>query len=64
MNLYLCESPLAATGLISYRCQSLYGGWIMIGAKNFDDAMSEASRADRAKLDTLQIWDGAQYVNC
>jgi len=58
----LCDKPLAAKGLISYRCRGAYG-WILIGAKDHADAMREAlrssSHADRA---TLQIWDGEKYA--
>ncbi len=55
--------PLAAKGLTSYRCKGRYG-WIMIGAKDHDDAMREAKRSsDSASRDTLQIWDGSRYVS-
>lgn len=55
------EKPLAQSPLISYRCKSLYG-WIMIGAKNEEDAMREALRSNElAKREDLQKWDGSQY---
>lgn len=58
----LCDRPLAAPGLTSYRCRSGYG-WIMIGARNNGDALGEArrTRSDAMSQD-LQVWDGTQYV--
>lgn len=58
--------PLAAKGLISYRYKGRFG-WIMIGAKDDNDALNEAKRSisDKThKIDNvnLQIWDGMQYV--
>jgi hypothetical protein len=54
---------LAVKGLISYRCKSPYGGWIMIGAKDHDDAMREARRSnEKARREDLEMWDGEQYV--
>jgi hypothetical protein len=59
-----CDKPMAAAGLTSYRCRCSYG-WIMIGAKDHDDAMREAHRSsDNATRDGLQIWNGAEYVDC
>lgn len=60
------EKPLAANGLTSYRCPSQYPGeWIMIGAKDHNDAMSEALRSyPKAKRELLQVWDGYRYVGC
>ncbi|MBA9846810.1 hypothetical protein ACUXIL_003358 [Ralstonia pickettii] len=57
----LCDRPLAAQGFTSYRCRSRYG-WIMIGAYDDRDALSEArrSRADALSQD-LEVWDGSQY---
>ncbi len=58
------DKPLAIKGLTSYRCRSPYG-WIMIGAKDADDAMREAARStpnpDRS---TLEVWDASlgRYV--
>lgn len=55
--------PLAANGLISYRCKSAYG-WIMIGATGTDDAMREARRSsDNARREELQVWNGLEYVD-
>jgi len=58
----LTDKPLAVTGLTSYRCQGRYG-WIMIGAKNHEDALNEARRSsDAVKEDTLEVWNGTEYV--
>lgn len=56
--------PLAAPGLTSYRCRGRYGyGWIMIGAKDDEDALKEARRSfPDARAEDLQIWNGAMYV--
>lgn len=57
-----CNRPLANPGLTSYRCKSPYG-WIMIGAKNHEDAMREAKRSsDSASPEGLEVWDGQKYV--
>lgn len=54
--------PVAAPGLTSYRCKNP-SGWTMIGAKDHDDAMSEARRSyDKSKREDLQVWNGAEYV--
>lgn len=59
----MCDRPLAAPGLTSFRCRSPYGGWIMIGATDADDAMREALRSsETASRDTLQICNGTRYV--
>lgn len=59
----MCDRPLAAEGLTSYRCRGRYG-WIMIGAKNDDDAFREAQRSsESAARETLQRWDGERYVD-
>lgn len=58
-----CDRPLAAPGLTSYRCRGAYS-WIMIGARNHDDAWREAQRSsDHARRETLEVWDGACYRN-
>jgi hypothetical protein len=53
---------MASAGLTSYRLRGRYG-WIMIGARDHDDAMREARRswAD-APRSSLEVWDGSQYV--
>jgi|GEM_PF-1869949 len=57
------ERPLAAKGLTSYRCRSPYG-WIMIGARDHEDAMREAARStDAPDRAGLQVWDGERYVD-
>jgi hypothetical protein len=56
------NKPMAAEGLVSYRCKGVYG-WIMIGAVDHDDAMSEAYRSsDWARRETLEVWNGTEYV--
>jgi hypothetical protein len=58
-----CDKPMAAKGLTSYRYKGRYG-WIMIGAKDNADAISEANRSlgdKSATLDKLEVWDGATY---
>lgn len=53
--------PLASHGLISYRCKSPYG-WCMIGAKDHDDAFSEAKRSiQNPQKEDLQVWNGKEY---
>jgi hypothetical protein len=58
----LCDKPMAMKGLISYRYRGRYG-WIMIGAKDDNDALREAQRStsDKVTMDNLQIWKGSQY---
>lgn len=57
------NKPLTAHGLTSYRYRGRYG-YVMIGARNHDDALNEAGRSikpatpDRANL---EIWNGAAY---
>lgn len=60
--LNLCDKPMAAHGLISYRYKGRYG-WIMIGAKDDNDALREAQRStsDKVTMENLQIWKGSQY---
>lgn len=58
------SKPLAASGLLSYRCRSPFG-WIMIGAVDDDDAMVQAKRSSRqATREGLQKWNGSTYVSC
>jgi hypothetical protein len=58
----ITNKPLAAEGFTSYRCKSSYG-WIMIGARDNEDAMREALRScDKAKREDLQIWNGKEYT--
>jgi hypothetical protein len=60
--LNLCDKPMASKGLISYRYRGRYG-WIMIGAKDDNDALREAQRStsDKVTMNNLQIWKGNQY---
>jgi hypothetical protein len=58
----LCNRPLAAAGLNSYRCKTGLG-WVMIGALDDDAAMREALRScDHAQRTDLQVWNGTEYV--
>lgn len=54
----MCDRPLAAPGLVSYRYRGRYG-WVMIGAKNHDDAMNEAKRSNPENTwrCDLEVWD-------
>jgi len=57
------DKPMAAKGLISYRCRGMWG-WIMIGATDDAGAFMEALRSTpNAKRETLEIWNGKQYVS-
>lgn len=57
------EKPLAVKGLTSYRLKGRYG-WIMIGAKNHEDAMNEAARStDHPLRKNLEVWNGSRYVS-
>lgn len=60
----LCDKPMAIANLISYRYRGRYG-WIMIGAKDDNDALREAQRStsDKVTMNNLQIWKGNQYEN-
>ncbi len=60
---HITDRPLAAKGFTSYRYQGNYG-WIMIGAKDKIEALSEAARSmrfDKPVLAKLQVWDGVKY---
>lgn len=51
------DKPLAAAGLKSYRLKGPYG-YVMIGAKDHDDAMREAARSTASpKRENLEMWD-------
>jgi hypothetical protein len=57
------NKPLAAKGLKSYRYLGRYG-FIMIGARDNADALSEAQRSmrhDTATPDRLERWNGTNY---
>lgn len=59
----ICDRPLAAAGLNSYRYRGRYG-WVMIGARDHADALKEAARSvsDAVTPANLEYWDGARYV--
>jgi hypothetical protein len=55
------DKPCAAHGLTSYRYKGRYG-WIMIGATDDKDAISEAKRSTQGVIiDNLEVWNGKQY---
>lgn len=59
----LHDLPCAADGLTSYRLKGPYG-WIMIGARDHEDAMREAARSTESpRRDALEVWDGTAYVS-
>jgi hypothetical protein len=58
----LQDRPMADAGLTSYRYPSRYGGYIMIGATDADDALREAKRSmseGTPVLAKLEIWNVA-----
>ena len=62
LGVRLSSMPLAAYGYTSYRYRGIYG-WVMIGAKDVDDALREASRSvDVVVRDRLEVWDGSKYI--
>jgi len=56
------NKPMAAQGLVSYRYKGRYG-FIMIGAKDDDDALNEAKRSTRGAvtLENLEVYNGKKY---
>jgi hypothetical protein len=55
------NKPCAAAGLKSYRYKGRYG-WIMIGAKDTEGALSEAKRSTQGVIiDNLEEWKGDKY---
>lgn len=56
----LSDRPLAEKGLRSYRARGRYG-WIMIGARDDAEALSEARRSTDDPRG-LEVWDGSRYV--
>ena len=48
------NKPCADYGLTSYRYKGQYG-WIMIGAKNTDDALTEAARSVRYPVTVVNL---------
>lgn len=58
------ERPLAAKPFTSYRYPGDLGGFIMIGAMDDGDAISEANRSlahSKAKIEKLEKWNGEKY---
>lgn len=60
------DRPLAVAGLLSFRYPSRYGGYVMIGARDYTDALREAQRsvAEPVNGALLETWDGLSYVRC
>lgn len=56
------DRPCASQGLASYRYRGTFG-WIMIGARDDDDALREATRSTDAPITRarLQVWSGGAY---
>ncbi len=52
------DKPLAAHGFISFRYKGRYG-YVMIGARDTEDALREARRSidGPATVNNLDIWD-------
>lgn len=62
-NIYY-NKPCAIKGLISYRYINGKYGYIMIGAKDDDDAINEANRSltyPNANINNLEKWSGSKY---
>jgi hypothetical protein len=57
------DGPMAAPGLTSYRYKGIYD-WVMIGARDNEDALSEAQRSvhEKVTIGKLQVWNGNRYV--
>ena len=61
----MTDKPLAGEGLTSYRYKGPYG-FIMIGAKDHQDAVKEAQRSLSsciAVIDGLEVWRIDHYEN-
>lgn len=56
------NKPCAAEGYKSYRYLGRYG-YIMIGAKDTQDALKEAARSvtGTVRIDKLESWNGQAY---
>ena len=55
------DRPMAAPGLTSYRIAGRFG-WIMIGARDHEDAWREAQRSSPSlNRADLEIWNGTAY---
>ena len=58
------NKPLAAHNWTSYRYKGPYG-WIMIGAKDVNDALKQANLSlvsGQAEIHHLEVWNGGTYV--
>ncbi len=57
------DRPCAAAGLRSYRYRTS-SGWVMIGAHDNAEALTEAQRsiASKAVLEQLEVWNGSGYI--
>ena len=67
------DKPMAAEGLQSYRYKKHNGGYVMIGAENDFDALTQAKLSltiaecdcfEGITLKNMQKWNGNAYVNC
>lgn len=61
----LHNKPMASKGLTSYRYKGPYG-YIMIGAKDHKDALSEAARSlssGSPSRHNLEIWFNDRYIS-
>ena len=57
------DKPMAIKGLVSYRYRGPFG-FVMIGAKDHDDALTQANlslTSGSAKNENLQIWKEGEY---
>ena len=55
------NKPMAAYGLISYRIKGRFG-FIMIGARDHNDAWCEALRSSKhIERKNLEVWNGKEY---
>lgn len=59
------DKPMASAPWKSYRYKGRYG-FIMIGAMNDQEALSEAQRSESEANDIkrLQRWNGSEYEDC
>ena len=57
------DKPLATPGLVSYRYRGPFG-WIMVAARDHDDALREAARSTDAKIDIANLkLSGIENIN-
>lgn len=69
----ILDKPMAAEGLESYRYKKHNGGYVMIGASNDFDALTQAKLSltiaeydcfGGITLNSMQKWNGDAYVDC